>query len=395
MLKESDTEIEGVSAFILNAGYDVAFLVPTDTAMTKSIIDATDSVRAFFKRNGLHDYSVQTQGSKRQIKAQFVVGSDTVEQTVSLYRPVTKNGDPRIWIYGLKTLAKPFNLLALIYVENQLFIVNCSKRTELENALGSIIPSPDLALSQTAKELLQKLESIAGRGFIPSMRAGDTGVGMTLETLLGIAANSSRLPDYKGIELKSTRIDAAGRQRNRDQLFSKVPSWKLSPIVSAEKLVATRGYIDGDGQRALRNTVSGSSPNSQGLYLDVDYANDYLRQMFTDIKTQDFSPVHDMTWVMGDLKAALVKKHKETFWVKAHHNNDRANEKFHYVEVEHTANPYIHKLETLFETGLVTMDYTLHLKSTGKVRDHGYLFKLKANSSAALFPIVSHYDLCR
>jgi len=394
MLKQSDTEIEGVSALILNTGHDVAFLVPTETAMTKSIMDATDSVRAFFKRNGIHDYSAQNQGSKHQIKAHFIVGSNTIEQKVSLYRPETKGGDPRIWVYGLKTLAQPFNLLALIYADGQLFIVNCSNKVELDNALRNIIPSSNQTLSRTAKELLKKLKDIAGRGFIPSLRVGDTGVGMTLETLLGIAANSSKLPDYKGIELKSTRIDITGRQRNRDQLFSKVPAWKLSPIASAENLVAARGYIDGDGERALRNTVSGSSPNSQGLYLDVDYANDYLRQMFTDIKTQDFSPLHDMTWVMGDLKAALAKKHKETFWVKARHNNDRGNEQFHYVEAEHTANPHIHKLETLFETGLVTMDYTLHLKSTGKVRDHGYLFKLKANSTAVLFPIVSHYDLC-
>ena len=112
MLKGSDTEIEGSSTLILNAGYDVAFLVPTDTAMMKSIIDAADSVRAFFKRNNVHDYSAQNQGAKRCIKAQFVAGTEMAEKTVSLYRPETKGGDPRIWIYGLKSLANPFNLLA-------------------------------------------------------------------------------------------------------------------------------------------------------------------------------------------------------------------------------------------------------------------------------------------
>jgi hypothetical protein len=393
MLKGSDTDIEAVSATILNGGHDVVFLVPTDTAMTKSIMDATESVRAFFKRNDLHDYTTQIPGSKCQIKAQFVVGLGTREQTLSLYRPASKSGDPRIWIYGLKGLAKPFNLLALLYVAGQLFIVNCSNKAELDNALINIIPNTRAELSTTAAELLRKLECIAGRGFVPSLRAGDTGVGMTLETLLGISENSSQLPDYKGIELKSTRIDASGRQRNRDQLFSKVPSWKLSPLGSAEKLVFTRGYIDDDGQSALRNTVSGSSVNSQGLYLDVDYANGYLRQMFADIQVQDFSPVHDMTWVISELKAALAKKHQETFWVKARHNNDRQNEQFHYVEVEHTASPHLHKLETLFETGLLTVEYTLHIKPTGKARDHGYLFKLKANSAASLFSSVSHYDL--
>lgn len=395
ILKESDINLAEPSAAILKAGYDVAFLVPTENAMRKSIMDAHDSVRAFLKRNELHDYKEQQQGPSRKvkIKAQFVTTNGIREKKVSLYRPKTKDGDPRIWIYGLKELAQAYNLIALIYSDGQLFIVNCSKEEDLEIALSGAIPKPAQALSAVAFELLQKLRSISNRGFIPSIRQGDTGVGMTLENLLGIAANPSKSPDYKGIELKASRISNRGSVRNKSQLFSKTPSWKLSPMETAERLVATRGYIDGDGIQALRHTISGNKPNSRGLYLDVDYANDYLRQMFTDVAVRDFNPEHDMTWVFDDLRKALKKKHRETFWVKAFHNNDRTDEQFHYATVEHTKDPYIEKLETLFETGIVTMDYTLHLKPSGKARDHGYLFKLKPNCFEALFPKPAEYDL--
>jgi len=393
MLKESDINLAEPSAAILKAGYDVAFLVPTDTAMDKSIMDAHDSVRSFLKRNEIHDYTEQRQGPKCYIKAQYVTLTGIIEKKVSLYRPRTGDGDPRIWIYGLKELAQAYNLIALIYSGGQLFIVNCSKGEDLEIALNGAIPKPAHALSAVAFELLQKLRSISNKGFIPSIRQGDTGVGMTLENLLGIAANSSRAPDYKGIELKASRISNIGAVGNRSQLFSKSPSWKLSPMGTAERLVATRGYIDGDGTQALRHTISGNKPNSRGLYLDVDYANDYLRQMFTDLAVRDFSPEHDVTWVFDDLREALKKKHRETFWVKAFHNNDRTDEQFHYATVEHTKDPYIEKLETLFETGIVTMDYTMHLKSSGKTRNHGYLFKLKANCFEALFPKPTQYDL--
>ena len=115
--------------------------------------------------------------------------------------------------------------------------------------------------------------------------------------------------------------------------------------------------------------------------------------MFTNLNNKDFSPEHDMTWVFNDLRQALQKKHRETFWVKALHQGSEDIEEFHYVQVQHTANPFINNLETLFETGLVTMDYTLHIKPTGKTRDHGYLFKLKANSIEALFPKPLIYDL--
>jgi len=52
---------------------------------------------------------------------------------------------------------------------------------------------------------LSKLQIISAKGFVDSLRSGDTGVGMTLETLLGIEANSNRAPDYFGIEIKAKR----------------------------------------------------------------------------------------------------------------------------------------------------------------------------------------------
>lgn len=395
MLSISDTDIQEISSIILNQGYDVAFLVPTQTGLDKSILDAHQSLRSFLKRMGLHDYEQQEQGKKRYITAQFVTKTEIYEKTVSLYRPETKNGDPRIWVYGLKDLSVSGNLLALIVVDGELYIINCSRSEDLEKALQVILPKVQQSISETANELLQKLILISHKGFIPTVTHGDTGVGMTLESELGISANSSKNPDYKGIELKSSRVDKNRRQTNKSQLFSKVPNWMLSPLNSAKELISVRGYNDKDGYPALRHTISGEKPNSLGLYLDIDHANNYLRQMFTDISIDDFNPQHDTTWLLDGLKKALLKKHAETFWVKARHNENRTAEKFHYVEVEHTANPFIDKFETLVETGLITLDYTMHIKPSGDVRDHGYLFKLRSNSKAALFPNSQMYDLTK
>lgn len=395
MLSLSDTSISEVSSRILNAGYDVAFLVPTPTGLDKSILDAHQSIRSLFKRKGVHDYTLQRKGTNNKIiiEAKFITSYEEFEVKVSLYRPESKDGDPRIWIYGLKQVVRAGNLLALIVINNQLYIVNCSKPSDLDNAIQTALPKVRITLSPVADELLQKLIAISHKGFISTVTRGDTGVGMTLEAELGISANSSKSPDYKGIELKSTRVDARIRQKNRSQLFSKVPNWKLSPIQKPIYLINKRGYIDRDGFSALRHTISGDKVNSLGLYFDIDYANNYLRQMYKDTSDLNLIEEHDTTWLINDLKNALLKKHKETFWVKAKHNNDRTSEKFHYVEVEHTANPFIEKLETLIETGLITMDYTMHIKQNGMVRDHGYLFKLHQNSKLALFPETKKYDL--
>jgi len=63
------------------------------------------------------------------------------------------------------------------------------------------------------------------------------------------------------------------------------------------------------------------------------------------------------------------------------------------LKAEHTMNPYISKFETLIETGIITMDYTMHVKASGKWRDHGFLFKLKPNQLASLFPEAIKYNL--
>jgi len=390
MLSTSDTNIQEVSTLILNNGHDVAFLVPTETGLKKSILDAHKSIRAFLKRTQLHDYDSQRQGLKHYITAKFITADEVLEKKVSLYRPESKSGDPRIWVYGLQQLAQAGNLLAFIVFNQELYIINCSRENDLRYALQTTLPLRQATNSQFATELLHKLSIISHKGFIPTVTAGDTGVGMTLENELGISANSSKSPDYKGIELKATRVDTKGKQKNKSQLFSKIPKWQLSPIGSAKALINKRGYLDSDGAKALRHTISGIKPNSLGLFFDIDYANEYLRQMFKDEK---FNIEHDTTWLLSDLKDALKKKHKETFWVKAQHNSNRAAEEFRYVEVEHTSNPLIDKLETLIETGIITMDYTMHIKETGDVRDHGYLFKLKKDSKAALFPSSTIHDL--
>ena len=60
-------------------------------------------------------------------------------------------------------------------------------------------------------------------------------VGYTLETLLGIQANSSKHPDYKGIELKSSR-----KRNLKGTLLSMVPNWSISNLESAHELVQKR-----------------------------------------------------------------------------------------------------------------------------------------------------------
>ena len=58
-------------------------------------------------------------------------------------------------------------------------------------------------------QLKEKLSDINRMGYIVSLRKGNTGIGYTLETLLGVVENNLRSPDLGNIELKETLLGVA------------------------------------------------------------------------------------------------------------------------------------------------------------------------------------------
>lgn len=96
---------------------------------------------------------------------------------------------------------------------------------------------------------------------------------------------------------------------------------------------------------------------------------------------------------METLRKELLKKHKETFWIRADSKIEDNNEYFHFTEVEHTKNPMIDKFEILVETGAITLDYPIKRMPDGKVIDKGCNFKLKSNCLDLLFPPSEKYLL--
>ena len=201
-------------------GIPVGFIVPTETGLTKSIMDAHDSLRRFLVKHGIHDYEDQRQGTdnKKLLPTLLFSNGEALETSTSLYRPQTKSGDPRIWIYKLGGLASPGDLIAIAVADESLVAINCSKSnlssllSPDNEAMLRLFPISSQQESSTASELLTMLSEVSRKGFIKTMRPGDTGVGYTLETLLGIEANSKKAPDYKGIELKSSRVSKASNK---------------------------------------------------------------------------------------------------------------------------------------------------------------------------------------
>jgi hypothetical protein len=321
-LANADRSIGEVVAYFTSFGIEAGLLVPTETGLAKSIMDAHAPLRDFLKAKGVHDYGSQEQGpdAKRVIKAFFVTEAGLVETQASLYRPVTKQGDPRIWFSQLGRHARAGNVLAILGAPDALYVINASDKALLAagrstaSTLGRLIEKLAPKVNPVATELLERLREISGRGYIPSLRNGPTGVGFTLESVLGIRANSEKTPDYKGIELKSSRVSRAGSVTTRSTLFAAVPDWKSSRITKARAILDEYGYVSEEGRRQLYCSLS-DKPNSQGFFLQVDTPDDTLHAMNQRSGAADADRV--VQWAMPRLRTALRAKHRETFWVKA------------------------------------------------------------------------------
>ena len=397
MLAKSDISISHTLSTFNAHNIEVALLVPTETGMNKSIMDATDTVRSYLRDSGAHDYATQQQGPDNKIikRAYYVWPDRLVETSVSLYRPQTKKGDPRIWVKGLTQYAQPYNLLGIIWHNEGLYVVNCSNADILRSlsVQGSPLSSlaiPDHDASQdVVDELLYMLNNIHAKGFVRTNCAGDTGVGNTLEALLGIQPNCSKAPDYKGIEIKGKRLGKT-RKGNRVNLFSQAPDWGLSPIGSAWALLSKYGQFK-NGKLRLNHTISAIKPNSFDFMLEVDYHSDWLKQ--NHVGREQRRCTHVVTWELELLRSRLLEKHNQTFWVAANTRGKGPDEEFHFIQVEHTKSPILRNFETLIEGGLIQVDYLMSQKGPASVRDHGYLFKMKPSDFGALFPPSKTYQL--
>ena len=368
-------------------GVSFAVLKPTQTALKKSIIDAIFSIRAYFKENSLHDYHEQKLGERHKviINTQILTSEKIIKTKTSLYRPETKKGDPRIWVYDLKKYAKPDDEIILIINNKILNIVNINRynlkkllESNSKNEISDLII--DLSsIDGIANELIEKIKKIASKGFIESGNA-DKEVGELLERELGIDANSSQKPDYKGIELKGKHSI-----NTRSNLFAQVPNYNhpLSKIKHVSEIAENFGYLK-DGKKKLYHTISALKPNSLGLYLKVDFNREILIETsINKKKMQDFA-----IWEFFSLIEKLKKKHKKTFWVSAEKKTIDDKTFYKYTKIVYTANPNTHLFMDLIQNGTITLEHLIKGRN-----EKGPLFKIKAGGIPLLIPLIKTVNL--
>ncbi|MDR0977568.1 MAG: MvaI/BcnI family restriction endonuclease [Endomicrobium sp.] len=216
-------------------------------------------------------------------------------------------------------------------------------------------------------EFKRKFKKIKNAGFIRTKRLGPTGVGYTLENLLGINENNKIKPDIDGAELKTHRTGANGLIT----LFTfnnKV--WKMLPLEAVKKY----GSIDKNGRHGLYYTMS-LKPNSAGLFLDIGKA---------EISIKHISGGTIAVWQLQTLSERFIQKIPALIFVSAVTEERDNIEYFHYYRAQLMNGTTPELLAYQFQLGNILVDLRLHDRVTA-ARNHGTGFRVYENKLPLLF----------
>lgn len=215
-------------------------------------------------------------------------------------------------------------------------------------------------------EFVDALQEIKSRGFIETHRAGNTGIGKTLEDLLDIEENNIPGPDAAGIELKSTRRHS----NNPTTLFTKEPPRDQRELWNQD-LVRELGYVDSKDRQALKVTIGTGESNNRGFYLDYD--------------DNSVSVVHDdygvcATYPLSLLRDVFERKLPELILVIADVEKRDGREHFHYNEAYHLDGFDGDDFLGLMRDGVITLDLRMHIKDNGNIRNRGTAWRIMDES---------------
>lgn len=228
-------------------------------------------------------------------------------------------------------------------------------------------------------QLKETLSDINRRGYVVPLRKGNTGIGYTLETLLGVAENNLRSPDL-GIELKETSLGVAENNLGYSDLGNielksrRIKSTSLLTMftfndsiwkIEQEELIKQYGYYK-DGRWALYTTVK-NKPNNRGFFIKVE--QDYVRLYHED----DLCAIE---WQLEGLIEDLKNKFSNVLLVEAESRKSGGQEEFWYKEAYLLTGIIVEKFLEYIQNGPIVVDLRMHIAQNGIVRNHGTAFRL-------------------
>lgn len=374
---------------------DFALIRMTGTMINKGIIDASEEIRLLLRSGNIADYKNIAQGGKILRQTVVVSPQGIFETTTSLYRPVTKKGDPRFWVYKFNSHVTESVLVYFTIHDSKIVAIPLIEYERFTENIVDYFGVNDEE-KKIIEEFINRIRAIRENGWVISVspdKLNDKDIGETLERELGVKINNLKTPDFEGvIEVKGKNLSA----KTKDSLFSMVPDWGGSSVKSVNELALKYGYPDNeyDGYKALFVTVS-NRPNKQGLFLEVDEENERILQkcMVDGIITDVCS------WNFADVKERLYNKHPKTMWIVADNKKIDGGIHFKYLKVQFTQRPIFSQFITLLQQGIITFDWRRRANDGSTIKlpaskmDYGHGFRIDPSKRHLLFGETTDLEL--
>ncbi|HRT73337.1 MAG TPA: MvaI/BcnI family restriction endonuclease [Bacteroidales bacterium] len=221
--------------------------------------------------------------------------------------------------------------------------------------------------------IIKKLKEIKDSGWIKTHRSGPTGIGKTLEDLLGIKENNIPSSNTHMIELKSARKN----QKSMVTLFTKSPLPRGANSIILERF----GYPSSrkEGTKRLETTVNAINFNNikNNVGFKIDINNNIINLI--DINKEILG-----YWDYETLKNSFEQKLPNLLYVKAETKGTGSNEEFWYNEAWLLNGFNFDNFIKLLSDGIILVDIRIGQYPNGKIHDHGTGFRI--------FP--DKFDLC-
>jgi len=233
-------------------------------------------------------------------------------------------------------------------------------------------------------EFLKRIKEIKEMGYVKSHRKGDTGIGKTLEDLLGIVENNIAGPDFSIFELKSGRKDSSSMLT----LFTKTPmpkgainalldvfgykQRKMTQKSNQEKLAkymqGQKAEIEEVGieEKELHVMVDALKENSVGLMLEIRDDRIYVAN---DKNVEAF-------YERDILEEAFEKKYAKLIYVLASRKKEDSEEYLWFDEAYLLEGFSFKRFSELVEKGIIKLDLRVGHYPDGRTHDHGTGFRV-------------------
>lgn len=226
----------------------------------------------------------------------------------------------------------------------------------------------------TYTELLQRLKEIKGMGFVKTHRSGNTGIGKTLEDLLGITENNVPGPDARMIELKSARKGS----KSMITLITKAPLPPKANSVLLERF----GYkpAKGKGRKELHTTVNAADYNTLKGKLAFKISIRGDRITLVSVKKEILG-----YWGKETLRKSFERKIPKLLYVEAESRGKGINEEFWFNEAWLLRGFDFKNFIDLLKKKMGFVDIRIGQYPDGRPHDHGTGFRIFENKLELCF----------